>query len=104
MSEEELEQLAYLAELNGLSDAHLVGGAFEEAGIAYKVAANTSSGFGVVMPQSWGMLYADASKREEALQILAAVRDDERQADANYDPDAEVEIQPEVDEAPSAGD
>jgi hypothetical protein len=50
------------------------------------------------------MLYADASKREEALQILAAVRDDERQADANYDPDGEVEIQPEVDEAPSAGD
>lgn len=84
------DQLVYLAELEGLGDAHLVGAALEEANIPFKVAANTASGFDVVMPRSWGMLYVAKEQVAPAEAILEQVRADQRQASEDYDPEAEV--------------
>jgi hypothetical protein len=56
------------------------------------------------MPQSWGMLYAESGRRDDVLKILAGVRDDERQADANYDPEKEAEPEPAATEVPSDGE
>ena len=96
MSEEEPnESLVYLAELEGLGDAHLVGEVLTAESIPFKVAVNTASGFDVVIPRSWGMLYVAADRTDEAAKLLAEVRSDQRQASAAYDPDAEVKRPPE---------
>jgi hypothetical protein len=90
-------RLVYLAELEGLGDAHLVGAALEAAEIPFKVAANTASGFDVVIPRSWGMLYVAKDRTTEATDILQDVRSDEVQASRSYDPDEEVARPPEND-------
>jgi hypothetical protein len=84
------DRLVYLAELEGLGDAHLVGAALEEANIPFKIAANTASGFDVVIPRSWGMLYVAKDRTEEAGALLEQVRSDQRQASQSYDPEVEV--------------
>ena len=99
MSEDDSPPLVYLAELEGLGDAHLIGVACDEAGIAHKVAKHRSSGFDVVVPHSWGMLYVDASKVDAALVLIQQVRDDERLADESYDPSAPVEMPEELRES-----
>lgn len=85
------DDLLYLAELEGLGDAHLVGVALEGEGIPFKVVANTASGFDVVIPRGWGMLYVARSQVERAAQLLEEVRLDQAAARDNYDPEAEVD-------------
>jgi len=98
MSDQESnESLVYLAELEGLGDAHLVGDALKEATIPFKVAINTASGFDVVIPRSWGMLYVAEGRVAEAAELLEQVRSDEFQASQAYDPEAEVKLPPESD-------
>ena len=92
---ESSESLVYLAELEGLGAAHLVGEALNEASIPFKVAVNSASGFDVVIPRSWGMLYVDGSRMDEAVAVLEQVRSDQFQASEDYDPEAEVTLPPE---------
>ena len=95
MSEEAApEDLIYVAELEGLGDAHLVGAALENASIPFKVAANTASGFDVVIPRSWGMLYVARSHVDAARALLKEVRSDQKMAHEAYDPEVDVERPP----------
>ena len=96
MSEEGApEDLIYLAELEGLGDAHLVGAALENESIPFKVAANTASGFDVVIPRSWGMLYVARGHVDAARGILEEVRSDQKMAHEAYDPEVDVDRPPE---------
>jgi len=88
--QESSDRLVYLAELEGLGDAHLVGAALQEAEIPFKVAVNTASGFDVVIPGSWGMLYVAKDQVDRAIALLEQVRSDQRQASESYDPDVDV--------------
>ena len=98
MSEQAVpDDLIYLAELEGLGDAHLVGAALEEANIPFKVAVNTASGFDVVIPRSWGMLYVARGQATEATELLESVRADQQLAHEAYDPEADVDRPPESD-------
>ena len=98
MSEQAVpDDLIYLAELEGLGDAHLVGAALEEANIPFKVAVNTASGFDVVIPRSWGMLYVARGQATAARELLESVRADQQLAHQAYDPEADVDRPPESD-------
>ena len=90
------DRLVYMAELEGLGDAHLVGAVLEEANIPFKIAANTASGFDVVIPRSWGMLYVAKDRTEEAGALLEQVRSDQLKASQSYDPEVEVTRPPDA--------
>ncbi len=84
-------QLSILTELNSLGDAHLVGSALDDAGIAYKVVEHQSHGFDVAMPHGFAMLYVDVNRMEEATTVVAQVREDERLMDEQSEEDDEDE-------------
>ncbi|MGM0576249.1 MAG: hypothetical protein ACQEXJ_11015 [Myxococcota bacterium] len=77
MSDEQAS-MVFLAELDSLSDAHFVGSALEEAGIAYRVAQNDSHAFDLAIPHGWGMVYVDGDRIDEARDLLESVRADEQ--------------------------
>ena len=81
MGDDTANDLIFVAELEGLSDAHLIGQMLEEAGIEYRVAEHDAHAFDVVIPHAWGMLYVEPDRADEALSIIEDVRKDEARAE-----------------------
>jgi hypothetical protein len=68
--------MVFVAELEGLGEAHLASVALEAAGIPHRITVHQSSGLDLVMSHAWGMLYAPQTRLGEASGVLERVRAD----------------------------
>lgn len=99
-TETETPELSILTELSSLSDAHFVGMALEQAGLAYRIVEHESHGVDVALYHGFAMLYVERARFDEVTALLEQVRADE---DAILDAAEAEEDDDAADEGPEAG-